>query len=80
MLGLGALLALLLRTLLIVLAVVNHFCDKLYHKNVARKGPEARLYTAMVGGVLLPLGSFIYAWTAFAHIHWIAPMIGISIL
>lgn len=32
------------------------YCNKLYLKNVAKKGPEARLYTAFVGGVCVPLG------------------------
>jgi hypothetical protein len=39
--------------------------------------PEERLFTAMVGGIMLPAGLFIFAWTAVpTHIHWIAPIIG----
>jgi hypothetical protein len=60
--------------------VVDYYCNKAYHRNVAERGPEARLYTAMVGGILLPVGSWIYAWTSFSYVHWIFPCIGISIL
>ncbi|THH15021.1 hypothetical protein EW146_g5400 [Bondarzewia mesenterica] len=40
--------------------------------------PEAhsRLYLAMVGGVLLPIGLFWFAWTTFPSIHWIVPILG----
>jgi MFS family permease len=37
--------------------------------------PEHRLYAAMIGSFLLPLGLFWFAWTARADIHWIVPMI-----
>lgn len=38
--------------------------------------PEARLYTAMIGGVLLPLGVFWFAWTASPKsIPWIVSII-----
>jgi MFS transporter, DHA1 family, multidrug resistance protein len=44
--------------------------------------PEDRLYGAMVGSFVLPLGLFIFAWTARPSIHWIVPIVaqGISIL
>ncbi len=47
---------------------------------VATKGTEARLYTALAGGVLLPFGGWIYAWTSFPNVHFIAPCIGITLL
>jgi len=34
---------------------------------------------AMVAGVTLPVAMFIYAWTSFPRIHWIAPIIGITV-
>lgn len=37
---------------------MNYACDKLYDKNVAKKGPEARLYIAMISGILLPVGEY----------------------
>ncbi|XWW98735.1 hypothetical protein V2A60_006737 [Cordyceps javanica] len=38
--------------------------------------PEFRLPPAVVGAVLAPVGVFIFAWTSYPHVHWIAPMIG----
>jgi len=43
-------------------------------------GPEARMYTGMAGGILFPLGCWIFAWTSFPSIHWIVPTIGAGIL
>lgn len=37
--------------------------------------PEHRLYGAMIGSFLLPIGLFWFAWTARADIHWIVPII-----
>ncbi|CEJ91839.1 hypothetical protein VHEMI07527 [[Torrubiella] hemipterigena] len=49
-------------------------------KAVAAKGgnvePEARLTSAMVGSVILPIGLFLFAWTTYPSVHWIAPIIG----
>jgi multidrug resistance protein len=38
--------------------------------------PEARLSTAMAGSVILPIGLFLFAWTTYPSVHWIAPVIG----
>ncbi|KAF8621866.1 hypothetical protein AX15_007426 [Amanita polypyramis BW_CC] len=53
--------------------------ESLYRKNVARRGPEARLYVACVAGVALPVGLFIFAWTTLPGVHWIGLNIGIVI-
>jgi hypothetical protein len=38
--------------------------------------PEQRLPSALIGGVLLPVGLFWFAWTAApAKIHWIVSII-----
>jgi MFS family permease len=37
--------------------------------------PEHRLYGAMIGSFMLPLGLFWFAWTARPGIHWIVPII-----
>lgn len=42
--------------------------------------PEQRLPPMIVGGVLLPIGLFVYGWTAQYHLHWIVPIIGTAIL
>ncbi|KAF9066857.1 MFS general substrate transporter [Rhodocollybia butyracea] len=41
-----------------------------------RAAPEARLHTAMIGGILVPIGLFWVAWTADPPVHWIVPIIG----
>ena len=47
---------------------------------MAEKGatvePETRLSTAMAGSIVLPIGLFLFAWTTFPSVHWIAPVIG----
>ncbi|KAJ4346788.1 uncharacterized protein N0V89_010720 [Didymosphaeria variabile] len=40
---------------------------------------EHRLVPAIVGSFLLPIGLFIFAWTAERDIHWVAPLIGVAI-
>ncbi|KAI9650473.1 hypothetical protein NHQ30_000489 [Ciborinia camelliae] len=42
--------------------------------------PEHRLPPMLLGGTLLPLGLFLYGWTSQYHLHWIAPIIGTSLL
>ncbi|KAI1177941.1 polyamine transporter 3 [Nemania sp. FL0916] len=59
------------------------FLEMAYRKRVAKDPskatPEARLEPALVGGVLLPVGLFIFAWTTFTKIHWIVSIIGSSL-
>eukprot|EP01117_Protostelium_nocturnum_P015102 TRINITY_DN5818_c0_g1_i1.p1 TRINITY_DN5818_c0_g1~~TRINITY_DN5818_c0_g1_i1.p1 ORF type:complete len:573 (-),score=181.21 TRINITY_DN5818_c0_g1_i1:43-1761(-) len=40
--------------------------------NGGRAPPEERLPPAILGGVLLPIGLFWFAWTNYPSIHWIA--------
>ncbi|KAI1348975.1 polyamine transporter 3 [Xylaria sp. FL0043] len=58
------------------------FLETAYRKRIAKDPskatPEARLEPAMIGGVLLPIGLFIFAWTTFVRIHWIVSIIGSS--
>jgi MFS family permease len=37
--------------------------------------PEYRLYPAMIGSILLPVGLFIFAWSARKSVHWIVPVL-----
>ena len=37
--------------------------------------PEHRLYGAMIGSGILPIGLFWFAWTARVDIHWICPIV-----
>ncbi|KZT53006.1 MFS general substrate transporter [Calocera cornea HHB12733] len=54
--------------------------ERAYRRNFGRIGAEARLYSACLAGILFPLGAFIYAWTSYPHVHWIAPLIGVTII
>ncbi|CAG7920787.1 unnamed protein product [Penicillium olsonii] len=41
--------------------------------------PEWRLPSAILGGPLVTIGLFIFAWTIYPDVHWIAPIIGSAI-
>ncbi|BGP30492.1 hypothetical protein JCM10296v2_002247 [Rhodotorula toruloides] len=64
-----------------VLAVVaNVYDNKRYVRKLVAGGgvplaPEARLPLCCVGGVVLPIGLFAFAWTTLPHVHWIASVI-----
>lgn len=67
--------------------------DPLFHNNYVRlikereiatgeiggSEPEYRLPPAIIGAVIVPIGLFIFAWTTFASVHWIVPIIGSAI-
>ncbi|GKU09420.1 unnamed protein product, partial [Fusarium langsethiae] len=38
--------------------------------------PEYRLPPTILGAVLIPIGLFWFAWTTYASVHWIVPIIG----
>jgi DHA1 family multidrug resistance protein-like MFS transporter len=42
--------------------------------------PEDRLVPALFASFLLPIGLFMFAWTATPDIHWIVSVIGVAIL
>lgn len=44
-----------------------------------KAAPEARLYWACTGGLLFPLGMFVYAWTGRPQVHWIVPAIFLTL-
>ncbi|KAJ1336167.1 MFS transporter DHA1 family multidrug resistance protein [Microdochium nivale] len=46
----------------------------------ARVKPEIRLALLPHGTIILPVGFFIYGWTANYQTHWIAPVIGLTII
>lgn len=48
---------------------------KLQHSPAAPQ-PEARLPPMVLGALLIPIGLFLYGWTAQYHIHYIVPIIG----
>lgn len=38
--------------------------------------PEYRLPSMMICAPILPIGLFIFAWTSYADVFWLAPCIG----
>jgi MFS family permease len=42
--------------------------------------PEYRLSPLVVGAIVMPMGFFIYGWTAEYQVHWIAPIIGTVVI
>ena len=58
---------------------INLYQEKLYTRNVATRGPEARLYASMAGGLLFPSGIFIFAF-AQGRGSWAGPCIGLTIV
>ncbi|EXJ78450.1 hypothetical protein A1O1_08850 [Capronia coronata CBS 617.96] len=69
--------------------VVACFCNPLWHKQWIRSiakekakygadykpQPELRLPPAIVGGPMLTAALFWFAWTTYASVHWIVPII-----
>ena len=58
--------------------------DRIY-KYLKRKNhdvgkPEFRAPLILPGSLLVPIGLFIYGWSAQYHVHWIVPNIGTAIL
>ena len=54
--------------------------DMIYHRlkyrnnNIGR--PEFRISLMVPGSILMPIGIFLYGWSAQYHTHWIVPNIG----
>lgn len=38
------------------------------------------MYTGMAGGILFPVGCWLFAWLSWPSIHWVIPLIGIVLL
>jgi multidrug resistance protein len=57
--------------------------DKIYKNLKAKHGgvgrSEFRVPLMVPGSLLVPIGLFIYGWTAQEHTHWIGPNIGAAI-
>ncbi|KAI1114450.1 major facilitator superfamily domain-containing protein [Nemania sp. NC0429] len=80
-LGVSALpfLGLLVGILLGAVGVIWHTKTRFIATIAANGGkiiPENRLPVMIVGGCLLPIGLFIFAWTAQPRIHWSGSVIG----
>ena len=42
--------------------------------------PEYRLPPMIPGTLLIPMGLFVYGWSAEKQVHWIVPIIGTSLV
>ncbi|KAM7190943.1 polyamine transporter 4 [Rhypophila sp. PSN 637] len=64
---------------LFAIATFGYFDAKKYRPAAERTGgkvpPETRLYSALVGCWLVPIGLFWYAWTPRESIHWIVSVL-----
>ena len=45
-------------------------------KAKGRPAPEHRLYAALLGSIMLPIGLFWFAWSPQKSVHWIVPVLG----
>ena len=45
---------------------------------IGRVLPESRLYGAMFGAIWLPIGLFLYSFTQYQYVSWIAPTISLA--
>lgn len=53
---------------------------RIVRQNDGKPVPEERFRMMMYFGWLMPAGTFMFAWTQRASIHWIVPMIGLYLL
>ncbi|MCJ1457115.1 hypothetical protein MMC28_007481 [Mycoblastus sanguinarius] len=42
--------------------------------------PKYRLPSMLVGAIVLPIGFFLYGWTAAKQVQWIAPLAGTAMI
>ncbi|PVI06408.1 MFS general substrate transporter, partial [Periconia macrospinosa] len=61
-------------------AVLDRVALKLKERNGGIHKPEYRLPAMILGMILIPIGLFLYGWTAEKRVHWIAPLIGTGFL
>ncbi|KAI0131191.1 MFS general substrate transporter [Daldinia grandis] len=59
--------------------VWRHINRRLLEQNDGIPEPEFRLPSAIAGAVVVPIGLFIFAWTAYPWVHWMGPIIGSAI-
>lgn len=64
---------------LLAVATFGLFDATLYRRAAlranGRPAPEHRLYAALLGSLLLPIGLFWFAWAPSRSVHWIVPVL-----
>jgi MFS family permease len=66
-------------------ALASQICarlnDRIYRQLTERNNgisiPEFRVPLLTLGASIVPIGLFLYGWSAQAHLHWVVPNIGI---
>ncbi|APA10314.1 hypothetical protein sscle_06g050840 [Sclerotinia sclerotiorum 1980 UF-70] len=67
----------------IAMLLYGMFSDRYIKYKKSQEGylkPEHRLPLMLLGAIVLPLGLFLYGWSAEKHVHWIVPIIGTAIV
>lgn len=64
----------------VVGAILHPILQERYYLRKVRENdgkgvPEARLWMAKAGSILLPISLFWFAWTSYPSVHWIVPII-----
>jgi MFS family permease len=59
-------------------ATSDRFVVKLTERNGGERKPEYRLPMMIPAALVIPIGLFIYGWSAQYAVHWIVPIIGTS--
>ncbi|KAH7120528.1 major facilitator superfamily domain-containing protein [Dactylonectria macrodidyma] len=77
--GVGLIIGVLTDTIWIRIRL--HLMSKCHMEEGKEDGsePEFRLPPAMAGAIIVPVGLFIFAWTAFPSIHWVVPIVGSAV-
>ncbi|TDZ22390.1 Efflux pump atB [Colletotrichum orbiculare MAFF 240422] len=57
----------------------ERWLDGVVHPKIPLDRPERRLYFACLESILLPIGLFLFGWSARENVHWIVPAIGIGV-
>jgi hypothetical protein len=59
-------------------ATSDRFVAKLTERNGGERKPEYRLPLMIPAALIIPIGLFMYGWSAQYAVHWIVPIIGTS--
>ena len=63
----------------VTVALVNSLLYVPRTRHLSAVPPEYRLYSSMIGSVGLPVGLFVFGWTARADVHWAVPAAAIVV-
>jgi len=61
-------------------STLDWYTKKMKKRHNGQIKPEWRLPLMAVGGLIVPIGLFIYGWTAQAHVQFVAPIFGTALL